>query len=122
MLITAPLYVVADDQMLCKSLQRLLDAADLHTQCFNSTTFRERMPELTDGCIVLDDAAPELDCIELLKRIRKVNGNFPVILMTGQADVGFAVKAMRAGAANFIEKPFRDDALFAAIHTALLRR
>jgi two-component system response regulator FixJ len=120
---TSAVYVIVDEPAVCKSLQRLLDTADLRSHCFNSvTTFLGRMPELTDGCILLDDAAPELDCIELLTRIRQVNGSFPVILMIAQAGVGFEVKAVNAGAFNCIEKPFSDDTLFAAIHSALSKR
>ena len=102
-------------------LQRLLATGSFRCHHFPAVTaFLEHMSELVDGCVLLDDATSETECLELLARIRRVKGGFPVILMTAQPDVGFAAKAIKAGVATLIEKPCSDDALFAAIHSALL--
>jgi two-component system, LuxR family, response regulator FixJ len=114
-------YVVVDDPVVCKSLQRLLEMENFRCHCFPSVTkLTEQMSELMDGCILLDDATSALDGLELLVRTRQAKGRFPLVLMTTQADAGFAANARKAGIANLIEKPFSDDALFAAIHSALL--
>jgi two-component system response regulator FixJ len=89
--------------------------------CFPSVTkLTEQMSELMDGCILLDDATSALDGLELLVQTRQAKGSFPLVLMTTQAGAAFAANARKAGIANLIEKPFSDDALFAAIHSALL--
>lgn len=114
-------YIIIDDPVVGKFLQRLLETGSLRCHCFTAvTTLLEHMSELVDGCILLDDAASDIDCLELLARIRQVKGAFPVILMTAQPDVGFAAKAIKAGVASLIVKPCSNDALFAAIHSALL--
>jgi FixJ family two-component response regulator len=121
MLNTLDVYVVVDDPVVCKSLQRLLETGNFRCHCFTSvTTLLEHMSQLMDGCILLDDATSEADGLELLARIRQAKGSFPLVLMTTQADVGFAANVRKVGIANLIEKPFSDDALFAAIYSALL--
>lgn len=116
-------YIVVDDPVVCKVLQRLLETRNLRCHCFAAVaTLLEHMSELIDGCILLDDATSEMDSLELLARIRQVNGAFPVILMTAQPDLGFAAKAIKAGVATLIEKPCSDDALFSAIHSVVLGR
>ena len=78
------------------------------------------MSELMDGCILLDDATSALDGLELLVQTRQAKGSFPLVLMTTQAGADFSANAIKAGIATLIERPFSDDALFAAIHSALL--
>jgi FixJ family two-component response regulator len=68
----------------------------------------------------LDDATSALDALELLARTRQAKGSFPLVLMTTLGGADFAANARKAGIATLIEKPFRDAALFAAIHSALL--
>jgi len=78
------------------------------------------MSELMDGCILLDDATSALDGLELLVQTRQAKGSFPLVLMTTQAGADFSANAIKAGIATLIERPFSDDALFAAIHSVLL--
>ena len=116
-------YIVIDDPVVCKALQRLLETRNFRCHCFAAVaTLLEQMSELNDGCILLDDVTSEMDCRDLLTRVRQVKGAFPVILMTAQPAVGFGAKAIKAGVATLIEKPCGDEALFSAIHSALLGR
>ena len=77
------------------------------------------MPDVTSGCIVTDVRMPEMTGIELVRRLKAQGFTLPIIMITGHADVPLAVEAMKAGVADFIEKPFNDDILLAAIATAL---
>src|SRR4051812_29350366 len=118
MLNGSDVYIIVDDPVVCKVLQRLLETRNFRCHCFAAVaTLLENMSKLNDGCILLDDASSEMDCRDLLARVRQVKGAFPVILMTAQPNVGFASKAVKAGVATLIEKPCSDDALFSAIHS-----
>lgn len=113
-------YVIDDDQAMRDSLDFLLDAAGLKARLFESAiSFLEALPLLEPGCIVSDIRMPNLDGLELLKRLRETNKSLPIIIMTGHGDIPLAVEAMKLGAIDFIEKPFEDDRLIGAIKAAL---
>ena len=113
-------YVIDDDPAMRDSLDFLLDAAGLKARLFESAvSFLEALPELGPGCIVSDVRMPNLDGLELLKRLRESNKPLPIIIMTGHGDIPLAVEAMKLGAIDFIEKPFEDDRLIGTITTAL---
>jgi len=113
-------YVIDDDPAMRDSLDFLLDAAGLKVRLFESAvSFLEALPELGPGCIVSDVRMPNLDGIELLKRLRETNKSLPIIIMTGHGDIPLAVEAMKLGAIDFIEKPFEDDRLIGTITAAL---
>ncbi len=113
-------YVIDDDPAMRDSLDFLLDAAGLKARLFESAvSFLEALPELGPGCIVSDVRMPNLDGLELLKRLRETNKAFPIIIMTGHGDIPLAVEAMKLGAIDFIEKPFEDDRLIGTITAAL---
>jgi len=121
MLNSLDVYAVADDPVVCKTLQRLLETGNFRCHRFASvTSLLEHMSELVDGCVLLDDATPEVDCLEFLARVRRAKARFPLILMTAKAGGEGAAKAAKAGAVRLIEKPFSDAALFAAIYSVLL--
>ena len=84
--------------------------------------FLKVLPEVQEGCIVTDVRMPGLDGIELQRHLRADGNTLPVIVMTGHGDIALAVEAMKAGAIDFIEKPFDDEVLIAAIKAALARR
>jgi two-component system response regulator FixJ len=84
--------------------------------------FLNRMPQLANGCVLLDVSIPGMDGVELLGRMRPMKSRFFVIAATEQANIGFAVRLMKAGAVDLIQKPFSDETIRAAIHSALLRR
>lgn len=107
-------YVIDDDEAVRKSLSFLLDSADFEVSLFETAeSFFEALPRLGFGCVVSDVRMPEIDGIELLKRIRGGHSAFPVLIMTGHGDVPLAVEAMKLGAIDFLEKPFDDDRLIA---------
>lgn len=113
-------YVIDDDQAMRDSIDFLLESAGLKARLFESAvSFLEALPELGPGCIVSDVRMPNLDGLELLKRLRETNKSLPIIIMTGHGDIPLAVEAMKLGAIDFIEKPFEDDRLIGTITAAL---
>lgn len=116
-------HVIDDDAGVRDSLAFLLATAGLAVRTYESAVaFLKVLPEAEDGCIVTDVRMPEIDGIELQRRLRAQGCALPVVVMTGHGDVALAVAAMKAGAVDFIEKPFSDDVLLAAIRAALARR
>ena len=113
-------HVIDDDPAVRDSLSFLLETASLETRVYDSAiAFLEALPEVTSGCVVTDVRMPEMTGIELVRRLKAQGFTLPIIMITGHADVPLAVEAMKAGVADFIEKPFNDDILLAAIATAL---
>lgn len=115
-------HVIDDDIAVRQSLAFLLSTAGLAVRVHESAVaFLEALPSIEGGCIVTDVRMPEMDGLELQRRLRAQKVGLPVIVITGHGDVALAVEAMKAGAADFIEKPFDDEVLIAAIRTALGR-
>ena len=113
-------YVIDDDEAVRESLNFLLDSAGFEVSLFeNAVSFLDALPRLPFGCVVSDVRMPEIDGIELLKRITGGHSAFPVLIMTGHGDVPLAVEAMKLGAVDFLEKPFEDDRLIAMIEAAI---
>jgi two-component system response regulator FixJ len=115
-------YVVDDDAGVRRSLERLLDAAGFRVISYETpAAFLAAAPGLSAGCALLDIRMPDMDGLELQARLLELGIALPVVVMTGQGDVQSAVRAMKAGAADFIEKPFSDYTFLAAIEAALAR-
>ena len=113
-------HVIDDDVDVRQSLACLLSAAGLAVRTHDSAVaFLKALPTLQDGCIVTDIRMPEMDGLELQKRLKEMKIDMPVIVITGHGDVHLAVSAMKSGAVDFIEKPFDDEALLSAIQAAL---
>ena len=113
-------HVIDDDVDVRQSLAFLLSAAGLAVRTHDSAVaFLKALPTLQDGCIVTDIRMPEMDGLELQKRLKEMKIEMPVIVITGHGDVHLAVSAMKSGAVDFIEKPFDDEALLSAIQAAL---
>jgi two-component system response regulator FixJ len=116
-------HVIDDDEDVRQSLAFLLSSAGLAVRVHESAiAFLNVLSEVQEGCVVTDIRMPQMDGLELQRRLREVNAALPVIVMTGHGDVPLAVEAMKAGAVDFIEKPFDDEVLLAAIRSALTRR
>jgi two-component system response regulator FixJ len=116
-------HVIDDDAEVRRSLAFLLSTVGLPARVHASATaFLEILPEVRDGCIVTDVRMPGIDGIELQRRLRARGIDLPVVVITGHGDVALAVEAMKAGAVDFIEKPFEDEVLIAAVRSALSRR
>ena len=113
-------HVIDDDPAVRDSLAFLLETANLSPRTYDSAVaFLEALPEVTSGCVVTDVRMPEMTGIELVRRLKGQGFRLPIVMITGHADVPLAVEAMKAGVADFIEKPFDDDVLLAAIGAAL---
>src|ERR1700722_9495660 len=113
-------YVIDDDDAMRDSLEFLLGAAEFHVTLFESAkNFLDALPTISFGCVVSDVRMPDIDGIELLKRLKAGGSLFPVVIMTGHGDVPLAVEAMKLGATDFLEKPFEDDRLIGMIEAAL---
>jgi two-component system response regulator FixJ len=116
-------HVIDDDAEVRQSLAFLLSTVGLPVRVHDSAdAFLKMLPGVEEGCIVTDVRMPGIDGIELQRRLAAMGSTMPVIVMTGHGDIALAVEAMKAGAVDFIEKPFDDDVLIAAIKTALARR
>ena len=115
-------YVIDDDEAIRDSLDFLLAAADFQVSVFETALdFLDALSTLDFGCVVSDVRMPDIDGIELLKRLKAGGSLFPVVIMTGHGDVPLAVEAMKLGAMDFLEKPFEDDRLIGMIEAALRR-
>jgi len=113
-------HVVDDDAAVRRSLERLLSSAGFAAVSYPTPkAILEAAPGLAAGCILLDVQMPGMDGLMLQAELRARGGGLPVIVMTGQGGVATAVRAMKAGAADFIEKPFNDEVLVTAIEAAL---
>jgi two-component system response regulator FixJ len=115
-------HVIDDDDALRDSLRFLLTSAKFDVETYESATaFLAALPQLKGGCIVTDVRMPRISGIELLRRLKSMSIDLPVIVMTGHGDIGLAVEAMKEGAIEFLEKPFDDETLLKALRFALDR-
>jgi two-component system response regulator FixJ len=116
----ATVHVIDDDEAVRDSLTFLLHSARIRVRAHESAVaFLDALPAAAPGCVVTDVRMPDLSGIDLLRRLRERGNTMPVIVMTGHGDVPLAVEAMKCGASDFFEKPFDDEALLAAIRSAL---
>jgi two-component system response regulator FixJ len=119
----AVVHVVDDDVAVRQSLSFLLASDGLPVRLHESASaFLDTVREAPAGCILTDVRMPGIDGIAFLRHLKERGITLPVIVMTGHADVPLAVEAMKEGAIDFIEKPFDDDLLLAAIRSALKRQ
>jgi two-component system, LuxR family, response regulator FixJ len=117
---TAIVHVIDDDEALRDSLAFLLRTADLEVMSYGSAAaFLEALPLTGLTCIITDVRMPGLSGIDLLRRVRELGIEVPVIVITGHGDVPLAVEAMRFGAVDFLEKPFDDEILLQSVRAAL---
>lgn len=116
-------YVIDDDDSARHSLEFLLDVAGIKVRSFASAdAFLSSSPPLNGACVVTDVRMPGTDGIGLAETLKQRGAGVPVIVITGHADVPLAIQAMKAGVADFIEKPFDDEAMLGAIRNALAQR
>lgn len=115
-------YVVDDDEAVRDSLGSLLDAHGYTVHTFpTASEFLVAAAMLRPGCLITDIRMPGIDGLELQRQLAERTLSFPMIVITGHGDVPLAVQAMKAGAVDFIEKPFSVDAILASIRTGLAR-
>lgn len=118
--VRSPVYIVDDDDGVRASTAALLLAKGYETHPYASG---EELLSLADlhagGCVILDLNLPGMDGLEVLRRLKHLGSNIAVVMLTGYAAVPQAVEAVKAGAIDFLEKPYDLDVLLAAIHKAL---
>jgi len=118
----ALVFVVDDDPEVRTSTARLLQSADLRVETFGSAQeFLNSPPQDTPACLVLDVRLPGLSGLDLQRALRKADIHIPIVFITGHGDVPMSVQAMKAGAVEFLTKPFRDQDLLDAIGQAIER-
>ncbi|PWT71514.1 MAG: DNA-binding response regulator [Proteobacteria bacterium] len=115
-------FVVDDDESVRNSLRRLLQSVGLAVEVFPSAqAFLDRAQFDTPGCLVLDVQLPGLSGLDLQTELAGAKMPLPIVFLTGHGDIPMSVKAMKAGAVEFLTKPFRQEDLVDAIHNALER-
>lgn len=113
-------HIIDDDDAVRDSLSFLCLTAGIEARSYESPLdFLQAAPGLENGCIVTDVRMPHMDGLALVKRLQELEWRLPVIVITGHGDVPMAVAAMKAGAFDFLEKPFDDNAFLSAVRAAL---
>jgi two-component system, LuxR family, response regulator FixJ len=113
-------HVVDDDPAIRRSLEQLLEAAGFKVVSYDTPlAFLDAAFDLVPGCVLLDIRMPGMDGLELQALLQEGNVPMPVVIMTGQGDIQSAIRAMKAGAVDFLEKPYSDESLISAIESAL---
>jgi len=116
-------HVIDDDEALRESLAFLLSTAQIEVESYASAVaFLEAVPNTQLSCVITDVRMPGLSGIDLLRRLKELKIDVPVIVITGHGDVPLAVEAMKVGAVDFLEKPFDDEVLLASVRAALTRQ
>lgn len=115
-------FVIDDDAAIRDALQSLISSMKLHVELFGSAAeFLQRERPDVPSCLVLDVRLPGISGLDFQRKLTEVNHSIPVIFITGHGDIPMSVRAMKAGAVEFLTKPFRDQDLLDAIHVALER-
>jgi RNA polymerase sigma factor (sigma-70 family) len=116
----ATVFVVDDDQAMRNSLKWLIESVGVQVESFASADeFLSRYQPDRTGCLVLDVRMPGMSGLDLQEYLVEKNIQIPVVIITGHGDVPMAVRAMKGGAIDFIEKPFNDEVLLDAIRRAI---
>lgn len=117
---TQTVFIVDDDEAVRDSLGALVESAGFSTESFESgIAFLKQIAPGQTGCVLLDVQMPDLGGLEIQARLAASHAGLRVIIVTGHGDVPLAVKAMKAGAFDFIEKPFDDESLIDCVRRAL---
>jgi FixJ family two-component response regulator len=117
---TPTVFIIDDDRMARESLKWLIESAGLPVQVFDSgLKFLEQVNGSMMGCILLDVRMPDINGMELHTQLKQLSVKMPVIIVTGHADVAMAVRAMKAGAFDLIEKPYNDALMLEQVQNAI---
>jgi len=120
--ITPVINIVDDDRIARESLKWLVESAHLSVKEFErGENFLQQFKHNTPCCIILDVRMPDINGMELFTQLKKSGVTTPVIIVTGHADVAMAVRAMKAGAFDFVEKPYNDALMLELIQNAITR-
>jgi FixJ family two-component response regulator len=116
------IFIVEDDLDFRETLVRLFRTVGLHSEAFSSATelLQNKLPD-APGCLILDVRLPGLSGLDIQSELAKAEIHIPIIFMTGHGDIPMSVRAMKAGAVDFLTKPFRDQDLLDAVVAAIGR-
>lgn len=115
-------HVIDDDEAMRESLRFLLESAGFAARTYETASlFLDKAGGLVGGCIVTDVRMPGMSGLELARQLKSRGVSMPIVMITGHGDVPLAVESMKAGVADFLEKPFDDEALLRAIQAAMAR-
>ncbi len=116
----ALVYIVDDDQAMTESLSWMIESVGFKTKTFsNAKTFLENYDATQSGCLILDVRMPEISGPELQDKLNAKCVNIPIIFISGHGDIPLAVRVMKAGAIDFLTKPFNDQTLLESINKAI---
>ena len=112
-------HIVDDDEAVRQSLAFMLSTAGIPVRVYESATaFLGALGNAQEGCLITDVCMPEMTGVELLRELKSRSIEIPAIVITGQGDIALAVEAMKAGAIDFIEKPFEEAVILASVRAA----
>jgi two-component system response regulator FixJ len=113
-------YVLDDDEAILRSLERLLSSANFEPVMFESPdVFLTATKTFKTGCVLLDVRLPGMSGLDVQLQLNRMRSDLPVIIMSGRGDNQIAVRALKAGASDYLEKPYSEHALLEAIEAAL---
>ena len=113
-------FIVDDDEAVRDSVAELVESVGLQAECYASApAFLDAFQPARPGCLVLDVRMAEMSGLVLQERLNALGARIPVIVLTGHGDVPMAVQALKAGAVDFLQKPYREQALLDSINAAL---
>ena len=116
------IHIVDDEDSIRRSVGFMLKTSGYQVETWTSGhAFLKDVRHAEHGCILLDVRMPEVDGLEVQRTLAERGVTMPIVIMTGHGDVSIAIRAMKAGAVDFLEKPFEKDALIAAIEEAFQR-
>jgi FixJ family two-component response regulator len=119
---TATVFIIDDDPSARKSLSWLVESVDLHAETYESAaSFLDVFDPERPGCLISDIRMPGMSGLELQERLRAIGSYLPIILITGYGDIASAVRAMKGGAIDFLEKPVGDQQLLDRVQWAITR-
>jgi len=113
-------FIVDDDELICRALAKLLRSVKLNVETFSTAgEFLSRLPVDCPCCLLLDVRLPEVSGLELQDRLAAMDADIPIIFITGHGTISMSVRAIKAGAVDFIQKPFDEQELIDKIQKAL---
>jgi FixJ family two-component response regulator len=112
-------FVVDDDASICEAVSNLLDSVDIPSRCYSSAeAFWDAWDQSQSGCLLLDARLPGVSGVEFQEQLRNQKIKFPIVFMTAHGDVPMVRKVMKAGAIEFLTKPFQKSELLKAVNQA----
>lgn len=115
-------HVVDDEDSIRRAVSFMLKTSGYQVETWSSgETFLKKVRQADQGCILLDVRMPEIDGLEVQRTLAERGVTMPIVIMTGHGDISIAIRAMKAGAVDFLEKPFEKAALTAAIEESFQR-